>query len=154
MIEGIIFDFNRTIYDPRVSGPSRGAIELLESLYEDYKLCLVSCLISGISKEERCEQIVSLWLNKYFKFIQVIEGEKTIADFRECLRIMELEPQKVLVVGDRVTSEICLGNQLAMTTVWYKSGKFSTLKPENELQEPDHTIIRLDEVKQYLAGKG
>lgn len=150
MIEGIIFDFNRTIYDPRVGGPSKGAIELLESLYEHYELCLVSCLISGISKEERCEQIASLGLNKYFKFIQVIQGEKTIDDFRECLRIMGLEPQEVLVVGDRLTSEICLGNQLGMATVWYKSGKFSTLKPENELQEPDHILTSLDEVKQYL----
>ena len=148
MIQGVIFDFNRTLFDPITDKLTEGAITLLEKLKDKYKLALLSVAITK-TEQERKQQIHDLGLEKYFCWIKVI-SKKTLNDFTECTQKMELDPKEVLVVGDRITSEITLGNQLNMTTVRFKSGKFSVEEPQNKLQEPNHVITRLDELLQYL----
>ncbi|MBL7206745.1 MAG: HAD hydrolase-like protein [Candidatus Aenigmarchaeota archaeon] len=63
---------------------------------------------------------------------------------------MDLQPQNVAVVGDRVVGEIYIGNVLGMKTIWYKSGKFSIVLPENHIQEPDHIIMELKDTINYI----
>lgn len=152
MAKGIIFDFNWTIYDQRIDAPMEGAVDLLESIHDKYKLCLVSCCISGITREERLKQIDELGISKYFQLIKVIKNEKTADDFSDCANEMGFKPENLLVVGDRIASEIYFGNQLGMTTVRYRpgDGKYDSMEPENKLQKADFEIKKLAEVKKIL----
>ncbi|MBL7206746.1 MAG: HAD hydrolase-like protein [Candidatus Aenigmarchaeota archaeon] len=73
MINGIIFDFNRTIYDPETDVLTDGAIDLLEELHNSgYKMCL----LSKRTHPKRREEISLLGLDRYFLDVLVIEGEK------------------------------------------------------------------------------
>lgn len=139
MIKGIIFDFNRTIYDPEKGRLTKGIIELLKSLSSRYQFCL----LSKKAEADRRKQISELGLDKYFKDIQVNEGKKQKSHFQRCLRIMNLKASEVAVIGDRVAGEIHVGNQVGMLTIWYKSGKFATRLPQNKQEIPDYTITTL-----------
>ncbi|MCL5419612.1 MAG: HAD hydrolase-like protein [Candidatus Marsarchaeota archaeon] len=147
MIKGIIFDFNRTLYDPDTGQLVDGATTLLKSLHgKGYLLCL----ISKKSVEGRKEQITSLGLDRYFIKILIIEGNKLEAHFMECLKAMALSAAEVAVVGDRINEEILLGNKIGMRTIWYKSGKFAAEAPKEAVQEPDYTITDLQNVPTCL----
>lgn len=148
MIKGIIFDFNRTIYDPDIPGLTIGSTNLLEKLINDgYKMCL----ISKASSIERKDEISKLGLDKYFIDIQVIvDGHKTEENFERCIQIMSLKPDEIAVVGDRIKKEIYLGNLFGMTTVWYKSGKFANELPDCDDEKPTFTISNLNDVLQCL----
>ncbi|MCK5039474.1 MAG: HAD hydrolase-like protein [Candidatus Aenigmarchaeota archaeon] len=145
--KGIIFDFNRTLYNPETNNLTPGVIDLLASLKNSgYRLCL----ISKATTENRREEISDLGLDPYFVYIQVNEGNKNASHFRNCMDILECNPEDILVIGDRIKGEIYLANQLGMKTIWYKSGKFSTELPSNEKEKPNHTITILSDVLKYL----
>lgn len=147
-IKGIIFDFNRTLYDPEHNTLVNGTTKLLGLLQRNGYLL---CLISKKSTEDRESQITSLGLSKYFKKILIIEGNKQEKDFRECLKAMDLSTHEVAVVGDRINEEILLGNKMGMCTIWYKSGKFAIEVPTESIQEPCYTITKLEKVSTFLS---
>ena len=147
MIKGIILDFNRTVYDPEKDKLTDGVLELLDNLK---KSDIPLCLLSKKTREDRRDQITDLGLDEYFIDIQVIEGNKTEMNFHQCLDKMHLNPHEVLVVGDRIKSEIVLGNKLGMKTIWYKSGKFANELPDKKIEEPNHTVSKLSEIRIYL----
>ena len=147
MIKGVIFDFNRTVYNPETDKLTEGLLELLIELKDkNYKLAL----LSKKTRPDRREQITNLGLDEYFIDIQVIEGGKTEENFVQTLNIMGLKSEEVLVVGDRIKSEIVLGNKVGMKTVWYQSGKFATESPEINMEKPDYIIKILKEIKFFL----
>jgi putative hydrolase of the HAD superfamily len=78
----------------------------------------------------------------------VIDGDKTLDNFQHGLEVLGFMPEEILVIGDRIKSEIILANQMGMKTVWYKSGKFAGEAPESEDEEPDWVVGELGEVIQ------
>ena len=150
MIKGILFDFNKTLYDPELDAIIDDADMILQKLKNDgYQLCLISKL-SQKSYDSRAEQISQLGLDRYFIDIQIIEGNKTEEHFQRCVRIMSLNPSEIAVVGDRIREEITLGNRLGMRTIWYKNGKFSEESPQSHDEKPQHTITSLKEIYKHL----
>ena len=148
MIKGIIFDFNRTVYDPETSELTKGVLGLLYRLVaQRYRLCL----ISKKTAEDRAEQISELGLDKYFVDIQVIEGNKTEQNFERCMQVMSLDASEIAVVGDRTREEIRLGKKFGMRTIWYKSGKFAAEIPRGPEEEPDYAVTRLEEMVELLG---
>ncbi|MEK6901765.1 MAG: HAD hydrolase-like protein [Nanoarchaeota archaeon] len=142
MIKSVIFDFNRTLFDPDKKALVEGALLLLQALQQqEYKLCL----ISRKTVEERQEDISRLGLDKFFMHIIVAE-EKTQEHFSDCLNAMKLQGREVAVVGDRVRSEIYFGNVLGMRTIWFKVGKFAVEEPQKKEEEPNYVITDLGEV--------
>lgn len=150
MIRGVIFDFNRTLYDPDTKQLVSGATTILAWLQD--RGCQL-CLISKKSAEERELLISSLGLNRYFRKILVIEGSKQESHFQECLSAMALPASEVAVVGDRIREEIYLGNRMGMHTIWYRSGKFAAEVPENSAQLPRCIITSLEELPTCLSGE-
>lgn len=140
----IIFDFNRTIYDPNSNGFCRGALECLQYLSEKHALYLVAK-----GGKERKELIDSLGIEQYFKFVSV-QPEKNREQFIACT---EDCPQGTTwyVVGDRVRKEIRYGNECGMRTIWYKSGKFAEEEPSEEIEKPDVTISDLSDLKEIIV---
>jgi FMN phosphatase YigB (HAD superfamily) len=68
------------------------------------------------------------------------------AIFRSILRNAEGDPRRVLVVGDRPSSEIRAGNALGMHTVRLRGGEFARLKPQGPDEQADFEISKIDAV--------
>lgn len=136
----IIFDYNRTIFNPDVQSLYPGVVDLLSflSLYHDLYL---------ISKNEpgREDKLDSLNIKNFFKEIVFVE-EKTIEVFKTITKTHE----EVLIVGDRVQGEITIGNKLNFITVWLKQGKFSKEEPINDEQKPKYIINDIRELREII----
>lgn len=145
MIKGIIFDFNRTLYDPDKHRVFRGVRGLLGSLYRRFSLSLVTT-----EQVDRSFVLEGSKLAGFFKCVESV-GEKTPEAFLRCCWEMQLEPTEVIAVGDRVKGEIVAANKAGITTVWLKRGKFSTELPSSKIEEPDFIIEDLKELVEILG---
>lgn len=146
MIKGIIFDFGYTIYDPETENLQPDIFSTLEKLLGKYKLALVS---RTKDVQKRIQQINELGLTKFFDQIEAIpkEGNK---DFGPIIRKFNLKPEEILVVGDRITSEITQGNRLGMKTCRFVTGPEKNLIAENKDQESSYTINKLSEILEII----
>ena len=145
MIKGIIFDFNRTLYLPEIQKIPEKTIELLKNLKRNgFALALIS--IKEIQREEKIEEYN---LSSIFSILKFVE-EKNIGVFKETIQSMKCLPNEVLVVGDRVKSEIKIANTLGIKTIWYKQGKFSNESPTEKIEFPNWTIDNLSEIVNIL----
>lgn len=68
------------------------------------------------------------------------------AFFRSILRNVGRDPTRVLVVGDRPSSEIRAGKMLGMHTVRLRSGEFASLKARGPEEQADFEINTIDAV--------
>jgi len=68
------------------------------------------------------------------------------AFFRSILRNVGRDPRRVLVVGDRPSSEIKAGKALGMHTVRLRGGEFARLKAQGPEEEADFEISKIDAV--------
>ncbi len=143
-MKAIIFDYNRTIYNPENGSVFPGAIELIQE-YKDagFKIFMVA---KGGS--ERKKQVADLDISYYFEKV-VIEPEKTKEDFIGIMRECEKDTE-FYVVGDRVRKEIKFGNQCGMTTIWLKNGKFASEEPGEKIEQPDYIISELEKMREII----
>ena len=49
-----------------------------------------------------------------------------------------------MLIGDRVRSELEIGNKLGATTIWVKQGKFADELSENKDQKSDYEVTSLN----------
>jgi len=68
------------------------------------------------------------------------------AFFRSILRNAERDPGRVLVVGDRPSSEIRAGKSLGMHTARLRGGEFAGLKVQGPEEQADFEISKIDAV--------
>jgi len=139
----IIFDWNRTLYNPDTDNLEQGAFALIQRLKrEGYNLALVS-----MGSPERLESIEAMLPQDCFENI-VLTDRKT----PELFRSMNLEGNydRVIVVGDRIQSEIVSANRAGYETVWLKTGKFQNESPAAKEEIPNHTIAQLSELTEIL----
>jgi len=136
----IIFDYNRTIFDPEQQELYSGVFELITYLSVKHELFLISKNESG-----RKEKLDSFCISKFFNKI-VFTDNKSIKIFKEIVG----EENNVIVVGDRVAGEITIGNKLNLITVWLKQGKFSNEYPVSDEQKPKHIIYEISELKEII----
>jgi FMN phosphatase YigB (HAD superfamily) len=139
----IIFDFNRTIYDPDSKRLIYGARRILElSIRKGYALCLVSQRENGREEILNREDIRKLFTEVFFV------DRKDKALFQNILNKSSLNPSDVLVVGDRISAEIRAGAQAGCKTVWVQKGKFSTEKKCGV--NPDFTIADICQLEAII----
>ena len=110
-------------------------------------------LTSGIhSRQQR--KIELLGIGAFFDEIVIQDKELGIAR-EECLVDLmarhALTPGEIVAVGDRIHSEIRVANFLKMTTVQMIHGRFKSLLPKNELEEPDYRIQSISELFDVLS---
>ena len=131
----IIFDYNRTLYDPETGELVVGAREAVEALSaRGATLHLVSRNEPG-----RTDALHALGLAEYFASISFVDDKE--APMR---KIAETANAPLYVVGDHLHNEIRIGNRIGARTVWLKAGKFEGLVPESPHDEPWRTIERLE----------
>ncbi len=126
----ILFDYNRTLFNPETDTLYVGVIELLESLHLQNELYLMSRNEPG--RENRLRE---LGIGKFFSQIVFVE-DKSLALFVDLVG----DTRDVIVVGDCVFDEIRIGNQLGYTTVLVRQGRFADVSPQNLQEKPDYTV--------------
>jgi FMN phosphatase YigB (HAD superfamily) len=145
MIKCVIFDFNRTIYLPDLKKIPKRNIELL---YDLKKKGLLLGLISV--KESGRENIINSYnLFSFFSFLRLVDC-KNLSVFREALSFFRCLPCEVIVVGDRIKSEIRIANKLGIYSVWYRQGKFKDEVGVGKDEVADKIIFDLLEVLEVV----
>ncbi len=149
LVQAALRAYNRDkVADIRPFPDVRSTLRTLHA--HGYKLFLVT---SGVhARQER--KIYLLGLKPYFDEI-VINDSEIGSELEECyIDLMTrhgLTPQECVAVGDRIHSEIRVGNYLRMTTVQVTHGRYKSLLPKNELEEPDFRISSVGELTDILA---
>ncbi len=137
--KAVIFDYNRTVFDPDAEKLMPNAKEVLTALQAKG----IPLFLIAKGDEERKKQIESLGLLPFFKEV-IVNQDKSAEDFRSCIQECD-EGTKFFAVGDRVREEIRHANECGMTTIWFRNGKFASEEPENDSQKPKFTVSALSE---------
>jgi uncharacterized cofD-like protein len=121
-----------------------GAVEFLEHFDQ------VTLLTQGEEKWQQ-KKIDQLGLRKYFKQILIVPGPKEKLETLIVYKRFAKNGQLV-VVGDRLDSEIYFGNKIGIPTIRVKhpSGRYSKMEPRNQLDRPTHTVADLHEALALL----
>lgn len=124
-----------------------GAPEILEALYEQYNLYLVS---NG-AKRVQDSRLASAGISKYFKgiFISEIVGyEKPNREFFDyCFsRIQDFKREETIIIGDSLSSDIKGGINAGIKTVWFNHRGDDN---SNDIT-PDYVVKHLSEIKAVL----
>ncbi len=135
----IIFDYNRTIYNPEQSELYAGVFDLLKSISEIHQLYLITQ-----AEDSRHSEIQGLGIDSFFKEILYVD-EKRKEHFEKVGGI-----EKAIVVGDRISGEITLGNQLNHITIWVRQGKHAEVFPEQPGEYPTHTVEKVTDILEII----
>lgn len=124
-----------------------GAEELLETLYGRYELYIVSN--GNLSVQD--SRIASAGISKYFNEIFISEKigfDKPRKEFFDACfaQIPGFDPQRAIIVGDSLTSDIRGGINAGIKTCWFNPHG----KPEREDIVPDYRISALEELPVLL----
>lgn len=124
-----------------------GAPELLERLYPDYDLYLVS---NGNTVTQEC-RLKSAGIGPYFKDIFISEqigaNKPSCAFFDACFAaIPDFRREDALIVGDSLTSDILGGINAGVRTCWLNPAGL----PSREGIRPDYEIRALAELPPLL----
>ncbi|MGN0169709.1 MAG: YjjG family noncanonical pyrimidine nucleotidase [Lachnospiraceae bacterium] len=126
-----------------------GAQELLEELFAQYDLYLVSNG-NGSVQDGR---IQSAGIAKYFQKLFISERmgvNKPAKEFFDlCFaQIGDVEPEKTVIIGDSLTSDIRGGINAGIHTLWYNPHG----QPVREDIRPEYQVKSLDEIPAVLKG--
>ncbi len=137
----IIFDFNRTLYDPEAGRLMYGARAVLTTLRKrQFRLFLIST-----ADQKRLGLIKRLSLTELFDEV-VLVSAKSSRPFKRIIGRVNADVRQSFVVGDRVQHEIILGNRCGLRTVWLRRGKFRNELPQSPEQKPDYSIADIRDV--------
>lgn len=140
----IIFDFNRTIYDPEVGALVPGAREVLQALAGTYTLHLLS------RNEPGRENILhALDIETYFMTKTFVDA-KSIQVFMRVMEAAGENPAMTFIVGDYRHEDIRFGNQAGGRTILLSRGKFSRQAVQVPDDNPWVTIHELPELLNIL----
>lgn len=124
-----------------------GAEETLESLYKDCDLFIASNGIDFV--QER--RLQSAGIKKYFKNIFISENlgfnKPDKRFFLRCFETSpEISPERCLIVGDSLTSDILGGINAGIKTVWFNPNKIERRKDI----VPDYEIYSLSQLPNLI----
>lgn len=140
----IIFDWKRTLYDPDSKKLIKGTLDLLKFLKQKG----INVILIGKGGYEMNQEVKRLKVKKYFTKIIFQEDKKSKKLFTPF--ISKRNPKLTIFVGDRVRSELKIGNQLNATTIWIKQGRFSKELPLNNNQNPTYIINSIPELTKLI----
>ena len=142
MATHIIFDLNRTLYDPETDELVTGAREILDSAA---RRGVVLALISR--REPGREGILARFgIAHYFVRTDYV-SEKTPECFMSLLHVLTAPPEHVLVVGDH-PDDIRCGNACGAITIRFRTGRFRDLDDGDV--RPVYEIDSLEKLERYF----
>lgn len=123
------------------------SIDLIESLYKDFKLFIVTNGLKDVQNNRIRKSIIA----KYFEDIliseEVVVSKPDAKIFELALNsINHINKSKILMVGDSLTSDVQGGINFGIDTCWYNPNKI-----ENNTEiKPTYEISSLNELKNLL----
>lgn len=121
---------------------------VLSTLGDDHRLGLVTDGRGGHAKLRR------LGLREYFDAVVVTPrlglSKREREPFDRVLSELSVPPERAAYVGDDPRFDFRVPNELDMTTIRLRRGRYAALEPETESAIPDHEIDRLDGVTDCL----
>ncbi|EKE15794.1 MAG: hypothetical protein ACD_11C00105G0019 [uncultured bacterium] len=136
----IIFDYNRTIFDPDTDNLYAGVFDLLKNLSKKHELFLISRNEPG-----RKNRMMEIGISEFFRKAIFIEM-KSKKIFKELVGENEL----ALVVGDSIKDEIRIGNKLGFVTIRVKIGKFSRQISMDKSEVAKHNVYSIVELEKII----
>lgn len=163
----VIFDLDDTLFDTTGQlrdshagldsiTPFPGTFPLLMALKDrGIPMVLVSSFKSSLGQGDeniQNKKIDLLGIRHFFDTIALgAGGPEKFAAFRNIIERSGVQNRKeILVVGDRIDSEIMYGNILGCTTVRILHGKRKHLLPENSDQNPTYSINSIGDLKSII----
>ena len=148
MIKGVFFDFGDTLIKEGSVETLPNAHEVLEILADRYKLAII-CNTS-VSGDRIRETLRLAGIEKYFDLV-VVSSEVNLRKpderiFRIALESLVLQPDEVVMIGNRISADILGGNRVGLKTVLIKWNNRYPEKVTCELERPNHTIKSLREL--------
>ena len=140
MLMKIIFDYNRTIFDPETDDLYPGALRLLQKLSIRYELFLISR-----NEPARKKRLEELNIKNYFQKI-IFVNEKSKKVFKKIAG----DTKDVIVIGDSMSDEIKIENQLGFVTIRVKQGKFSMETPKSKSEIAKFEITDINELENII----
>ena len=124
-----------------------GAAEAVERLSRKYKLYLASNGTARVQAGRLASANISRFFQEIFISQEVGANKPDGLYFQRCFaRIPGFDPQKAMMVGDSLSSDILGGKQAGMLTCWVNpEGKM----PRDDIR-PDYEIQRLDQLEALL----
>lgn len=146
MINGLIFDWNGTLYDSKRDYFLDGSIDLFTELSRKgyQKSLLVDS--SDFNLDSVGKPVLPYGFEIYFSHIQPVSDFKKISDLKTCAEAMNLRYRTIAVVGDRVRTDVSSAKKLGMKTIWYRDGYFKDEMPRELFEFPDFVIYNLEDV--------
>jgi FMN phosphatase YigB (HAD superfamily) len=98
------------------------------------------------------EKVKALGLDREASVTEIFYADRTNvltkeAAFRRIQQRLKIPAAQILVVGDRPAREIRAGNELGMHTVRLHRGEFRSQAPLEAIEEPEHVIKNISEVR-------
>ncbi len=153
----IIFDLDDTLYD-RTSQvldetkwqdvekitPFSGVREFLQSS-PARKILVTRSSTPGLQEKK----IATLQLAPYFERIIICQSDHEKKEKFESIRT-QFPQEDIWVVGDRRDAEIRYGNELKMKTIFFRTGHYKHLLPQDELEQADFEISEFSEIRRII----
>jgi len=110
-------------------------------------------LVSKGNPTRQQEKLAQLGIRHLFSDVRLVdENRDKSGDFADIVCRWKLSAAEVLVVGDRIRSEVRLANGLGMVSVRMLHGRFSAQRPSSAEEEPQFTIRSVGELRSLIAG--
>lgn len=114
-----------------------GAEEALESLYKKYRLFLTSNGTAAVQKGRMTSANLYRFFEQVFVSEEVGYNKPSKAYFDACFaRILDFAPEKAVIVGDSLSSDILGGKNAGIATVWVnpKHKSCGSIRPDHEIE--------------------
>ena len=147
MIKAVIFDFNRTLFDPYNQKLYPGALNLVRDLKGKFKLGLVTTSGKG-----RDKSISESGLRYLFDFVRIVRV-KDESVFDEFLKMYDYKPSELVIIGDWLGDEIAAGNNIGATTIWINKWAVTDMWVNNKNEQPDFVAVSYEDIKNILKVK-
>lgn len=124
-----------------------GALELLENLYGNYRLYIVSNGTASVQDR----RIATAGLEKYFEKIFISQkigvNKPDVRFFQTCFKeISDFRIEETIIIGDSLSSDIQGGIHAGIKTCWYNPKNLE--KPKS--MRIDYIVNSLDEIEEVL----
>jgi HAD superfamily hydrolase (TIGR01509 family) len=126
-----------------------GVRELLGDLSRRYTLAVVS---QHVATAERYMSFHGI--DSFFEHVTISDNEKLYKPdprlFALTCQAVGVDPEGVVMVGDRLDNDIWPANRLKMTTVWVKAEPYCRQRPRYHTDVPDFSIGNVVELPAVL----
>ena len=164
-IKGILFDMGDTLvreYHKDEKIPDKpvvfqDVIAVLDRLSQRYRLAVISNTVTATSNR-LLEILKEANMDKYFDFI-IASAEEGVDKpeeeiFRKALSKWGFKAEEVIMVGNRISSDILGGNLSGMRSIliWHKEYDHhpDDKEPKNEKEKPIKTVYSFKELEEVI----